>query len=39
LGRVKAGDLIGEAKKHGIYVRPSDKDREAIVAGIKIKDR
>ena len=33
-------DLIEEAKKHGIYIRPSsDKNRTFIMAGIKIKDR
>jgi hypothetical protein len=33
-------DLIEEAKKHGIYIRPSsDRNRISIVAGIKVKDR
>lgn len=32
-------DLCDEGKKHGVYIRPSDKDRKIIVAGIKVKDR
>lgn len=33
-------ELIEEAKKHEIYIRPSsDKNRTYIMAGIKIKDR
>jgi hypothetical protein len=31
-------DLCLEARKHKIYVRPSDKDRNIIVAGMKSKD-
>lgn len=33
------GDLLEEAKKHRIYIRPSDENRAFIMAGIKIKDR
>jgi hypothetical protein len=32
-------DLCNEAKKHEIYIRPSDKDRKIIVAGMKTGDR
>jgi hypothetical protein len=32
-------DSIEEAKKHGVYIRPSDKSRKFIMAGIIIKDR
>jgi hypothetical protein len=28
-------DLCHEARKHEIYIRPSDKDRKIIVAGMK----
>lgn len=32
--------LLAEAKRHGIYIRPSDdKHRTFIMAGIKVKDR
>jgi len=32
-------NLIDEAQKHGIFIRPDDKHRTFIMAGIKIKDR
>jgi hypothetical protein len=32
-------NLCNEGKKHEIYIRPSDKDRKIIVAGIKVKDK
>jgi hypothetical protein len=32
-------DLCNEAKKHKVYIRPSDEDRKIIVAGMKVKDR
>lgn len=32
-------DLVNEGKKQGVYIRPSDKDRKIIMAGIKVKDR
>jgi hypothetical protein len=32
-------DLCNEGKKHGLYIRSSDKNRKIIVAGLKIKDR
>lgn len=31
-------DLVNEGKKHGIYIRPSDKDRTEIMAGMQVKD-
>ena len=32
-------ELIEKGKKHGVYIRPSDKHRTFIMAGMKIKDR
>lgn len=32
-------DLNKKGREHGIYIRPSDKDRATIMAGIIIRDR